>query len=104
MEIKCPACKKVNSISYICERCGCDLSFLREIFDISLYELWLGVDKLKKGNGVEALRHAKKSWHLKKNDDAAKLAFMACLLLRDFIDASAWYHRLTKLQGRGIKI
>lgn len=93
MEIDCPACKKVNLDSGECERCGCDLTTLVNILEAALFELTEGIGKLKKGEGARALFHAKKSWRLKKNHSAAKLAFMACIDLKCLGEASTWYHR-----------
>ncbi len=96
MEIRCPACRKVNSLSDLCERCGCDLSVLKKIQQAALTEFHAGVRELKKGAGEGALNHAEISWRLKKNNNAAKLGFSACILLKEFNEAQTWYNRAVK--------
>jgi hypothetical protein len=55
-------------------------------------ELEAGVAALKQGQGEEALARAKTSWGLRKSPPAAKLAFLACILLKRFDEAAMWYN------------
>ena len=98
MEITCPACKKANQTGDKCLRCGCDLSILRQIREAATYELGRAARQLRNNNGQVALEHAKRSWSLKNSASAARTAFMACLLMEKFDEATQWYARLLKLR------
>ncbi len=93
MEIKCPACKKVNRDSLICTRCECDLNDLNRIIQSARNEIIIGIASLKKGEGKKAFLHAKTSWGLKNSSPAAKLAFLANIQLSSFDEATLWYQR-----------
>lgn len=99
MEISCPACKKITAAD-LCERCGADISVLKKILRAARSESLLARKKLQSGEVREALRHAEKSWRLKKNDLAAKIAFSACLVLDDFQSARFWYVRSCLSESR----
>ena len=102
MEITCPACKKANQSGDKCLRCGCDLSMLRQIREAATRELGKAAGQLRNNNGQMALKHAKRSWKLKNSASAAKTAFMACLLMKKFDEATQWYSRLLKLKDPSI--
>ena len=96
MEIRCPACRKMNNESLKCIRCGCDLSILNKILKASRHNFLIGLHNLKNGSGSDALFHAKRSWDLKKTTETAKLGFMASLLADEFDQAIVWYRRSIK--------
>ncbi|MFV1975375.1 MAG: hypothetical protein ACC651_06470 [Candidatus Scalindua sp.] len=91
MEIKCPSCKKVNSDSRECVRCGCGLKILTTILQAAESEISVGKAKLLKGDFLEALEHAMRSWNLKKSSNAAKLAFLANVSTGEYEDALEWH-------------
>ena len=91
--MKCPACGRLDP-SDLCERCGTDLSVLKKIMGIASVELENGIAWLKKSDGMRALSCARSSWRLKNSQSAAKVAFMACILLKKNREAAAWYNRI----------
>jgi len=91
MEIKCPSCKKVNSDSPECIRCGCELNILIAILQAAESEISMGKKKLLKGEFLEALEHAMLSWNLKKTSNAAKLAFLANISTGKYEEALKWH-------------
>lgn len=91
MEIKCPACGKVNVYVKQCSRCGCDLTALMQIAMAGQMRLARGRKALRLGKANAALEEAILSWRLKKSRAAAKLAFLACLMMKDFKQAGKWY-------------
>ncbi|MBW2064235.1 MAG: hypothetical protein JRJ03_04795 [Deltaproteobacteria bacterium] len=95
MEIGCPACGKTSHVDSECSRCGCDLSTLRRILESARQELEIGMKKLRDQDSTGALEHARRSWSLKKSKDAARLAFLACIWMKDFRGATDWYLRAT---------
>ena len=98
MEIICPACKKSNPETVECLRCGCDLQPLHLISLHAKTELHKGIQRLKEDRGREALEHARKSWLLKVTPGAARLGFLACLLVnRSGDETSLWYNRASNI-------
>lgn len=95
MEIVCPACGKTSHMNSECSRCGCDLSSLRRLRESSREELETAAKKLKDRDSLAALEHAGKSWLINKDKHAARLAFLACISIRDFPEATKWYLRST---------
>jgi hypothetical protein len=93
MRIRCPACGRANEDADPCARCGCDLSGLRRIADTAERELDRGSRALKQGRGREALARAETSWRLRKSPQAARLAFLASLLLHRTDEATQWWRR-----------
>ena len=93
MEITCPACRKLNQAVDECRRCGGDLSALNQVQAAAVRELEKGRLLLKTHNATEALARAQASWWLKKTAAAAKLAFLSCLFLKRFDEATRWYLR-----------
>ena len=92
--IKCPACGKENDEATECTRCGCELSILARICRAAEQELFMGKESLVKGDIPAAMRHAVKSWHLKKSPEAARLAFLSSLSSGDFEQVGRWYARV----------
>lgn len=90
--MKCPACGRLDPSDF-CQRCGTDISILKKILKIATIELEKGIAWLKKSNGNKALSCARSSWRLKNSQSSAKVAFMACILLRKKREAAAWYNR-----------
>lgn len=93
MEIKCPACRKINLSTSQCGRCGADLGMLIHTLQTSTRLLADGRRFLLQNDGTKALHAAQNAWHLKHSPAAARLAFLACLLDRQFEDAGIWYER-----------
>lgn len=89
--IKCPACGKENDATAECTRCGCDLDILARIRQAAEQELFRGQESLTEGDSTAAMRHAVKSWHLKKSPEASQLAFLSSLAAGDFEQAGRWY-------------
>lgn len=100
MEIQCPSCKKTNSDSSTCVRCGCELQALRTLLQAAKYEIATGRNKLCMRNSSEALNHAIRSWHLKNSPEAAKLAFLSHISERRFEEALTWYYHAIKNRGQ----
>lgn len=100
MEIQCPSCKKTNSDSSICVRCGCELQALWTILQAAEYEIATGRNKLRIRNSQEALNHAMRSWHLKNSPEAAKLAFLSHMSESRFEEALTWYYLAIKNRGK----
>lgn len=96
MAIVCPACGKRSDGAPECPRCGCGLSVLEAIIRAAGRELATGRLRFLDGDFSLALHHAGKSWHLKKNAKAARLAFLAALSLNDGAGAGMWYGRATR--------
>jgi len=91
MNITCPACGKKNEGVMECRRCGCELAVLQKITAIAAAALLDGKKSLACGDVAAADYQAKKSWRLKKNPEAARLAFLANLAIGDFTQAGKWY-------------
>jgi hypothetical protein len=66
---------------------------LREILEAAARYLEFGRDRLKGRAGREALAAAEAAWDLRHTPEAAKLAFFACLQLRQWDGAAQWYGR-----------
>lgn len=93
MDITCPACRKHNPDANCCMRCGADLLPLVHIHQAAQQALEQGRQYLKRHQGSNALRAAKRSWLLKHSAEAAGLAFLACLHQHQFDAATQWYQR-----------
>ncbi len=91
MEIRCPACGKINSTAPVCPRCECDLSALMDAWQAAHAEAQTAKACLDQKNFQQALHHAGQSWQIKKNPVAAKIAFFASLGAGLFEDATRWY-------------
>lgn len=92
--IICPACARENDEATECSRCGCELSILAKISRAAEQELSLGKESLVNSDIPEAMRHAVKSWHLKKTPEAARLAFLTALAAGNPELASWWCVRV----------
>jgi hypothetical protein len=92
MEIVCPSCGKANEMSP-CRRCGCDLSSLFAIDAAAGIELVAAGRCLRTANASDARKHATRSWQLRHAPGAARLAFIACVVLGDFAGARIWRQR-----------
>jgi hypothetical protein len=93
MAIACPACGKKSDGAAECPRCGCELSTLEMIIRAAGQELAAGRRSFLVNDFPLALHHAGKSWHLKKNQEAARLAFLSALSLNDRANLGRWYAR-----------
>jgi len=93
MDLTCPACRKHNPNADSCTRCGADLMPLLHIRRVAQQALEEGRQYLKRRQGSDALRAARRSWLLKHSTEAAGLAFLACLHQQQFDAATQWYRR-----------
>ena len=93
MAIRCPACKRSNSGEDFCQRCGTDLSVLNAIHSASRSYLERSRRHILLGRGDDALSCARQAWDLEHTQQAAKLAFLSCLLLERYEQATQWYIR-----------
>lgn len=91
MAIRCPTCKKSNSDGTLCQRCGTDLNTLAAIHSASQNYMERSRQYIILGKGNEALNCAQRAWELEHTRQAAKLAFLSCLLLEYFDKATQWY-------------
>ena len=103
MDIICPACGKKNDSASECIRCGCEFSILEKIVHAAERELFISRENLGNEDFRDALQHARHSWHLKKSPEAARLAFLAALAVKDFEQAGRWYVR-TEEKGDSFSI
>ncbi|MFP4031618.1 MAG: hypothetical protein ACLFPR_09400 [Desulfococcaceae bacterium] len=101
-EIPCPACRKRIPENPECPRCGADVRALREILEAAARYLEFGRDRLKRKAGNDALSAAEAAWDLRHTPEAARLAFMACLQLRQWDGAAQWYGRARR-NGTGLR-
>jgi hypothetical protein len=99
VEIVCPACNRVNTGEPHCSRCGTDLLALVQIRRSADLALKTGTRCLKQTDGRNALYQAEMSWRLKNSAEAARLAFMACLILQRFTSATGWYELALALEN-----
>lgn len=98
MEIICPACRKVNHDLTQCQRCHTDLTALLQIRSCADRALQDSALYLKQSDGPNALAQAELAWHYKHSPQAARMAFMACLLLGQFTAATSWYQIMQGLK------
>ncbi|MEI7673607.1 MAG: hypothetical protein WCK00_15985 [Deltaproteobacteria bacterium] len=99
MTIACPACGKKSEDVRECPRCGCELSILEMITRAAARELVTGRESFLAGDMQSALQHAGKSWYLKKNPGAARLAFLSALSAGDPAQIDRWYARASGSAG-----
>lgn len=93
MEVRCPSCRKVNEDLAECRRCGCELSVLLAIAGASVAQAARAEACLCAHDAGEALRAAVRSWELKHNARAARVAFLASVAAGEFEQACAWHRR-----------
>lgn len=71
MQVPCPACGKATVSAFVadlaCDRCGCDLSRLRDILLAAAARLRLARSALATGEYDAALAYAGESWSLAHN-------------------------------------
>ncbi len=96
MEIRCPACRKINADNGQCMRCGCDLSRIRTIISDSENFNRQSIQALKKTNYDKARQCAEQAWKLQHNRISAIAEFMVLLGQGDFAGAVKWYARQKK--------
>ena len=101
MEIRCPACRKVNETDEIraCARCECDLSDLFRIARAAENQLLRSVVCLRQGLGSEAYEYATQSWTLKRSPESARLAFLAACHLGDAKRMKSWARAFLRLEA-----
>ena len=99
MTIACPACGKKSEDVRECPRCGCELSILEMITRAAARELLTGRESFLAGDMQSAVYHAGKSWYLKKNPGAARLAFLSALPTGDPAQIDRWYARASGAAG-----
>jgi hypothetical protein len=103
MAIACPACGKKSDGAPECPRCGCDLATLEMIIRASEQELALGRRSFLDGDFRLAMHHSGKSWYLRKNPEAARLAFLSALSLNDLANLGRWYARAKSHAGHFVQ-
>lgn len=91
--IDCAVCGKKDITVTICPRCESDLVILRKITMDSEILVRKSNKALQAMNPERSLQMAIRSWKLKRNQNAAKAAFLSCCALGDFRSALAWYKR-----------
>lgn len=90
--LSCPSCGKVN-LAAPCQRCGCDLAPLFAIRQAARARLASAAESLRQGEAVAAHEYAGQSWGLRHSSEAARLAFLACIVMREFDAALLWRRR-----------
>jgi len=101
MEIRCPACRKVNESPEprTCGRCECDLSELFRITRAAQDQNVRSADCLRRGMGRRAYGHALRSWSLKRTLQGAQLAFLAACQMGETIKMKAWARIILRLRA-----
>ena len=96
MQITCPACGKaaVSPTIHSCDRCGCDLSTLREILLAANALLGAAKSALAGGDGHDALAFATRSWTLVHRPVTAHVGCLAAAVLGDPASLARWRRRL----------
>ena len=96
MQITCPACGKaaVSTAVHSCDRCGCDLSTLREIRRAANALLGEAKSALAGGDGLAALAFATRSWTLVHRPVTAHVGCLAAAVLEDPASLARWRRRL----------
>lgn len=96
MQIICPACGKIalSAVVHTCDRCGCDLSTLRDIRLAANALLREAKFALADGDGHDALAYATRSWTLVHSAVTASVACLAAAALGDPALLARWRRRL----------
>ncbi len=96
MQINCPACGKsvVSAAVHTCDRCGCDLSTLRDIRLAAIALLREAKLALADGDGHDALAYATRSWTLVHSAVTANVACLAAAVLGEPALLARWRRRL----------
>lgn len=91
--INCDVCGKKNVTEEICPRCKSDLSMQWSIIRCSEYYVSLARRALIEMDGSRAFEYSSRSWELKRNEQAARCAFLSCCLSGDFQSATKWFKK-----------
>jgi hypothetical protein len=91
--IDCAVCGKKEISGIVCPRCESDLEILRKLIICSETLVLESMNVLSAMKPDESLQLAKRSWNLRKNQKAAKAAFLSCCALGDFENALRWYNK-----------
>lgn len=98
MRVSCPACGKTMvaalAADVACDRCGCDLSRLRDILVAAAARLQLARSALATGEYEVALSYADESWSLAHNPLCVDVACLAA-------SAGGYVGDLVRWQRRG---
>lgn len=97
MQLSCPACGKktmtTRDAEMTCDRCGCDLSTLREILAAAGRLLHSARIALVHGKYGDALLSAQSSWELVHNPLCVHLACIAAFASGDADGLARWRKR-----------
>ena len=96
--IDCAVCGKKEILGMKCPRCESDLEIFRKLIQYSETLANESINILCAMKPDESLQMAIRSWNLKRNQRAAKAAFLSCCALGDFENALRWYKK-TKLDN-----
>ena len=98
MQLSCPACGKktltTRAADLTCDRCGCDLSRLRDVLDAAVRFLQSARLALRRGEYDDALASADRSWALVHNPLCAGVACLAASSSGDAGALARWRRRL----------
>ena len=96
MPFSCPACGKKTETALAsalsCERCGCDLSLLRDTLLAAAALLHLAKATLASGRYDDALAYATRSWSLKRDPLCAEVACLAAAACGQAGTLARWRH------------
>ncbi|MBN1602922.1 MAG: hypothetical protein JW915_15040 [Chitinispirillaceae bacterium] len=95
--INCDVCGKKNITEEICPRCKNDLTILWNIVRCSKHLSSLARQALVKMDTGAALDYASRSWGLKRNELAARCAFLSSCVSGDFRSATTWFRRCKEI-------
>jgi hypothetical protein len=96
MTLTCPACRKVNAVPRApcaCARCAADLSNLWAVSTAADQALLEAAAALRQSDWLGALTAAGRSWSLRRQSNAAGLAFLAAAASGQTGLACAWLQR-----------
>lgn len=79
-EVRCPTCRARQPWSDTCRRCKSDLSLLRDVAESSTQSRRLCLRALCDGRYLEAVSHARRSYHLSPSPGAARLLSVCHLM------------------------
>lgn len=100
MQIVCPACGKTMLLrpggTGTCDRCGCDLSSLRDIQAAAAGLLMLAKEALVAGEHHAALEYADRSWSMVRGGQSASVACLAASALGAGEALALWRARVAR--------
>ena len=101
MEIKCPACRKINYLEnqVICQRCGCDLTRLQQIEIWACDYLTQGQAFLIRNDWKSAFNLARQSWNMHHSKNSALMAILAAIGMHDTMEILRWQKRCREFNG-----